>query len=90
VCEVDLPEDQLGVLVQRPSRLGRSDSALAADEQLLSELGLQRGQVLAERGLRDVQDVGCARDAPRIDDLDEGVETPGVHAEPSVRAGASS
>ncbi len=67
--------------VHRMSRIGHADSLLAADQQLLTEMFLQRRQLLAECRLRDVQQVGRACDAAAIDDDDEGFEASDVHAD---------
>ncbi len=45
-------------------RIGHADALLAADQQLLTEMLLQRRQLLAERGLRDMQQVGGAVTLP--------------------------
>ncbi len=51
------------------TRLGRRHAALGTNQQLLIELALQRGQLLAQRGLRDVQHLGRLRQATDIHDF---------------------
>ena len=57
--------------VERAARIGGFHTLLAADQQLLTELGLERRHLLAQRRLRDVQDVGRSGDAAGVDDSDE-------------------
>ncbi|EEF23793.1 conserved hypothetical protein [Ricinus communis] len=40
---------------------------------------LKRRQLLAESGLREMQDIGGPRDAAAIDDSDEGFEASDIH-----------
>jgi hypothetical protein len=57
----------------------RRHALLAADQQLAVEIGLQRRHLLAERGLRDVQGRGRAREASGFDDLQKGPESTRIH-----------
>ena len=74
-----LAQDQLRVPVEHLAGLGRRDAALGAQQQLLAHLALQRGQLLAQRRLRDVQHVGRLGQAADVDDLHEVLQAPEVH-----------
>ncbi|MNG39126.1 hypothetical protein D3C84_1270670 [compost metagenome] len=53
------------------SCLRHGDTLLAADEQFLTEMVLKCRQLLAERRLGDVKDVGGPGNATGIDDNDK-------------------
>ena len=74
-----LAQDQLRVAVQHLARLGRRHAALGPHQQLLAHLALQRGELLAQRRLGDVQDVGGLGQAADVDDLHEVLQAPEVH-----------
>ena len=82
-----LAQDELGVPVQHLAGFGRRDAALGAQQQLLAHLALERGQLLAQRRLRDVQDVGGLGEAADVDDLHEIFQAPQVHAIAPAEAG---
>ena len=65
--------------VQDLARLGGDDAALGAKQQLLAHLTLQRGQLLADGGLGDMEQVGRLREAADVDHLDEILQAPEVH-----------
>ncbi len=60
--------------VQGKASFRRRDPMIAAQKQLLLEMRLERGDLLAQRRLRDAQRVGGAGHAARIDNLDEITE----------------
>ena len=65
--------------VQHLAGFGGRDAPLGAHEQLLAHLALERGELLAEGWLRDVQHVGRLGEAADVDDLDEVLQAPQVH-----------
>ena len=77
-----LAQDKLRVAVERRARRGRRHAALGPHQQLLAHLGLQRRELLAERRLGDVQDVGGLGQAADVDDLHEVLQAPEVHPVP--------
>ena len=76
---VALAQDQLRVPIQHLAGFGGRDAALGAHEQLLAHLALERGELLAQGRLRDVQHVGRLGEAADVDDLDEVLQAPQVH-----------
>ena len=81
-----LAQDELRVAVEHLARLGRRHAALGPHQQLLAYLALQRRELLAERRLGDVQDVGRLGQAADVDDLHEVLQAPEVHAAPAAPA----
>ena len=65
--------------VQRAPRLGRRDATFGPHEQLLPHLALQRRQLLAQRRLGDVKDIGGLGKAADVDDLHEILQPLEVH-----------
>ena len=65
--------------VEHVAGLRRCHAALGAQEKLLAHLALQRRELLAQRGLRDMQDVGGLGQAADIDDLHEILQPSEVH-----------
>ncbi len=80
--KIHLPEDRLSVLINGTTRLGHRDTLLAAQQELLLEMIFESGELLAQCGLGDMQDIGCASNAACVDDHDEWHETPCVHGIP--------
>ena len=66
-----LAQDELRVAVQHLAGLGGRDAALGAHQQLLAHLAFERGELLAQRRLGDVQHLGGLRQAADVDDLHE-------------------
>jgi hypothetical protein len=62
--------------------LGEPHVPRRAIEQLDPQLALQPADLLADRGLADVQAFGGAGEAPRVGDGDEVLELPQVHVDP--------
>ena len=81
-----LAQDELRVPVEHLAGLGRRHAALRPQQQLLANLALQRRELLAQRRLGDVQDVGGLGQAADVDDLHEVLQAPEVHR--SAPAGA--
>ena len=77
--EIEMAQDRLGVPVQHGASLGEQDPLGAARDQLPVELGLQARQVMAQRRLRNVQLIGGAREAARLDDADEVSQLAQIH-----------
>jgi len=59
------------VTVDRMPGIRHADALLAADQQLLAKMLLQRRQLLTQGRLRNVQDIRGAGDAAAIDDHNE-------------------
>ena len=71
---LQLLQQRLGMAIQGEAGFRRRDPVIAAQKQLLLEMRLERGDLLAQRRLCDAQRVGGARHAARVDDLDEAAE----------------
>src|SRR5258707_2404264 len=71
---LQLLQHRLGVAIQSEAGFRRRDPMIAAQEQFLLEMRLERGDLLAQRRLRDAQRVCGARHAARVDDLDEAAQ----------------
>ena len=84
-----LAQDELGVAVEHLAGFGRRHAAFGPQQQLLPDLALQRRQLLAERGLGHVQDVGGLGQAADIDDLHEILQAPQIHGLPHQPASAA-
>ena len=68
---------QLARLVeQRRPRRGEGDAAAVAVEELHAELGLERSNLLADAGLRDVQPLGGAAEVELLGHGDERPQLP--------------
>ena len=80
-----MPQDCLGVPVQHGSRFGEDDALRAARDQLPIQLGLQAGEMMADRGLRDVQLICGARQAAGLDDSNEVTKLAQVHERLELR-----
>ena len=83
-----MAQDGLGVPVQHGASLCKQDPLGAARNQLPVELGLQARQMMAQRRLRNVQLIGGARQAARLDDADEVSQLAQIHDRLAV-AGAA-
>lgn len=64
---VDLDRDRARVLRVFASELRGHDAARRALEQLHAEMGFEPAQTLAQRGLRNPQDLRCAAQAAMVD-----------------------
>ncbi|MGY4436251.1 hypothetical protein ACVWWO_008728 [Bradyrhizobium sp. F1.13.1] len=76
---VALAQDELGVSVEHLASFRRCYPAFGSKQQLLLDLALERRQLLAERRLRHVQDVGGLCETADIDDFHEILQAPQVH-----------
>ena len=81
---LDLGQDALGVRQERASRLGRLDAAPDAHEQRNAQLALEPADLLRERGLRQVQDLGRRAERPLLEGLAEVGELLEVHGRPPI------
>ena len=61
------------------SRFGELDALRAARDQWPLQLELQASEMMADRGLRDVQLIRGAREAAGLDDSDEVAKLAQVH-----------
>ncbi len=75
-----LVEQADGVLERGLPRRGQLHAALGADEQRLTELGLQRLDLVAHRRLGEPQPLGRAREVQRLRDDPEGSKLRKLHA----------
>ena len=82
----DMPQNCLGVPVQHATGFGKEDAFRAARDQLPTHLGFQAGEMVADRGLRDVQLIRGARQAAGLDDADEITKLAQVHGRPLLLA----
>ncbi|MEY9999201.1 hypothetical protein ABIA18_000999 [Sinorhizobium fredii] len=74
-----LPQDDLRVPIDLGARVRHDHALLASCQQLCAEVLLQRGELLTEGRLRDVENVRGPGNAPGVDNDDEGFETPDIH-----------
>src|SRR5580704_9312430 len=81
-----MSQDGLGVPVQYAAGFGEEDALRAAHDQLPAQLGFQAGEMMADRGLRDVQLIRGARQAAGLDDADEVAKLAQVHGRPLLLA----
>src|ERR1700720_3796161 len=81
-----MPQNRLDVPVQHAAGLGEEDALRATRDQLPSQLGFQAGEMMADRGLRDVQLIRGARQAAGLDDADEVAKLAQVHGRPLLLA----
>ena len=81
-----MPQNCLGVPVQHAAGFGEQDALRAARDQLPADLGFQAGEMMADRGLRDVQLIRGARQAAGLDDADEVAKLAQVHGCPLLLA----
>ena len=79
---VELPQNDLGMPIQHHTGFRRRHTALGSHQQLLPELPLERGQLLAQRRLGDMKDIGCLRQAADIDNFDKIFESSKVQRSP--------
>lgn len=70
--------------VQHLARFGRHHALLGAQQQLLPHLAFERGHLLAQRWLRNVQQIGRLRHAADIDNLYEVPQSPEVQVRSSA------
>ena len=77
---LDLLQQKLGMTIENEARFGRNDPVIAAKQELVLEVALQRGDLLRERGLRRPQEASCARDAAGVDDLNKALQLPEIDA----------
>jgi hypothetical protein len=78
----DMSQDGLGVPVQYAAGFRQQDALRAARDQLPIQLGFQAGEMMADRGLRDVQLIRGARQAAGLDDPNEVAKLAQVHERP--------
>jgi len=64
--------------------LGQGDSLGTARDQRLGQLGFEAGQMVADRGLRDMKVFRGARQAAGLDDPNEISQLPKVHSYPRL------
>src|SRR3984893_12062260 len=81
-----MPQNRLGVAVQHAAGFGEEDALRATRDQLPSQLGFQAGEMMADRGLRDVQLIRGARQAAGLNDADEVAKLAQVHGRPLLLA----
>src|SRR5580692_9500034 len=81
-----MSQDGLGVPVQHATGFRQQDALRAARDQLPADLGFQAGEMMADRGLRDVQLIRGARQAAGLDDADEVAKLAQVHGRPLLLA----
>src|SRR5699024_239203 len=72
-------QDCPGVAIQGMAGRSRHHTLAAADEELLAELGLECGYMLAECWLRDEEELSRASDRASIDDGDEILQPACLH-----------
>ena len=65
--------------IQHFPRFRRCDAAFGANQQLLIQFAFQRSNLLAQRGLRDMQHFRCLGQATNIDDFHEIFQSSEVH-----------
>ena len=82
----DMPQNCLGVPVQHAAGFGEENTLGPARDQLPTQLGFQAGEMMADRGLRDVQLIRGARQAAGLDDADEVAKLAQVHGRPLLLA----
>ena len=70
--------DRIGVREQQRARLGHRRAAGPAVEQPDAQLALERGDLLGDRGLRQGERLGRARERAAPGDLAEGEQAAGV------------
>src|SRR3984893_6304557 len=81
-----MPQNRLGVAVQHAAGFGEEDALRATRDQLPTQLGFQAGEMMADRGLRDVQLIRGARQAAGLNDADEVAKLAQVHGRPLLLA----
>src|SRR5262249_5788357 len=74
----DADEDAVDLLVEPHAAMGRCEPALDALEQLQPGVLLKAREQLADRRLRDVQEIGRPADCTALDDGLEGLGLPQV------------
>ena len=74
-----LAQDDLRMPIDGVSCVGHADALLASDQELLAEMFLECGQLLAQSRLGEMQDIGGSRNAAAVDDGNEGFEASDIH-----------
>jgi hypothetical protein len=77
---LDLLQDAASVVEEPLARLGRRGAAPVAEQQALAQLDLEPSHLAADRGLRDAEQPRGPGEAAEVDDGDEVLELPEVHA----------
>ncbi len=73
---VEAARERVGVAEQQLPGLGQGEPARAAVEQRRADLALERGDLLGDRGLRQGEGLGRARERGAPGDLAEGEQAP--------------